>query len=143
MTSANVPPDLTLPQPINRQCLSIRLLRAIFSPFSVHEGVVSLIVTSPPLTAMIVPPVCEAPMLTNNVSPTASFDTFAFLLSSVLTPNSLRSRNTEGTFRQLRDRMTYEALTLCFDLDVDRWAFSNRRHNHSQQSVRSAQRRVD
>jgi hypothetical protein len=84
----------TFPQPINRQCLSIRLDSAIFSPFSAHAGVVKAMVTSPPFRFTMRPPVCETPMLTKRVSPTASLATFAFFVSSVLTPSSLRSRNT-------------------------------------------------
>ena len=117
MTSARTPPVFTLPHPIKRQCLSIRLLNAIFSPFSLHAGVVNVIVTSPPLSPAIRPPVCEAPMLTNSVSPTVSFVTFAFLLSSVLTPKSRRRRKTTEDvsdafhFRvQERDRRTYPQL---------------------------------
>jgi hypothetical protein len=33
-------------------------------------------------------------MLTNRVSPTVNFDTFAFFESSVLTPSNLRRRKT-------------------------------------------------
>ncbi len=36
-----------------------------------------------PLTAMIRPPACDAPMLTMSVSPTTSLDTLAFFESSV------------------------------------------------------------
>lgn len=56
-----------------RQCFSTRLLRAIFSPTSVHTGLVSTILARSALTALTRPPVDSEPMFTISTSFLDSF----------------------------------------------------------------------
>lgn len=51
-----------------RQCFSTRLLRAIFSPTSVHTGFVRTIFAKSALTALTRPPVDREPMFTISTS---------------------------------------------------------------------------
>jgi hypothetical protein len=98
-----------LAQPIRRQCFSIRLDNATFSPISVHAGEVSERRAASALTAMTFAPVAVEPMFTiydivrlvfctlnkkahTRTSFFASFATLACLPSAVFTPSSLRSR---------------------------------------------------
>lgn len=68
--------DRTVPQPTRRQCLSMRRLRAIFSPISVHAGDVRKILAKSARTLMTRPPVEVDPMLTISTSFFASFWTY-------------------------------------------------------------------
>lgn len=56
-----------------RQCFSTRRLRAIFSPTSVHTGLVRTILARSALTALTRPPVDSEPMLTISTSFLDSF----------------------------------------------------------------------
>ena len=57
------------------QCFSTLLLRAIFSPTSVHTGWVSAILAKSAFTALTLPPVDSDPMLTISTSLRDSFCT--------------------------------------------------------------------
>ena len=85
-------PATIFAQPINRQCLSILRLSAIFSPTSVHAGLVSTILAASPLTPTILAPVAVDPMFTMITSAFDSLFTFACFPSAVFTPSSRRSR---------------------------------------------------
>jgi hypothetical protein len=114
---------------------------AIFSPLSVQAGVVSVIVTSPPLSAATRPPHCEAPMLMKSVSPTASFETLAFFESSVLTPSNLRSRKTDSQCRIILSECI--GLTLGFDFSVDGGTLADLTHDHTHETITSAKSGID
>lgn len=73
--------------PINRQCFSILLDSATFSPISVQAGLVNCNLAASALTAMTLAPVAVEPMFTINTSFFASFATLACLPSAVLTPS--------------------------------------------------------
>jgi len=83
--------------PTNRQCFSILLDSATFSPTSVQAGDVNWIFASDEsdLTLITLPPVEVEPMLMSNNSFLTSFVTFVCFLSSVLTPSKRRRRNSE------------------------------------------------
>lgn len=59
--------------PTYRQCFSTLRLRAIFSPTSVHTGLVSTIFPKSAFTALTLPPVDKDPMFTIR---TSFFDNF-------------------------------------------------------------------
>ena len=85
--------DLNLPFSMKCILTTDLLDNAIFSPTSVHTGVVRPILAKSALTAMTLPPVDREPMLTIKTSLFVNFCTFAaFLSPSVLTPRSLLRR---------------------------------------------------
>lgn len=57
----------------HRQCFSTRRLRAIFSPSSVHTGLVRMIFPKSALMALTLPPVDKDPMFTMSTSFLDSF----------------------------------------------------------------------
>ena len=79
--------------PTSRQCFSILLDNATFSPISVQAGDVSWIFARSAFTLRTRPPVDVEPMLMSNSSFFVSFDTLVCFLSSVFTPSSLRNKN--------------------------------------------------
>merc|ERR1719337_324172 len=78
------------PQPIRRQCFSIRRLSATLSPSCVQTGLVSTtLARSFSLIPRILPPAAVEPMFTMRISPFFNFDTLPALESpSILTPNN-------------------------------------------------------
>lgn len=92
LLGSTVTPATMFAHPINRQCLSILRLSAIFSPTSVQAGLVRTILAASPLTPTILAPVAVLPMFTMITSAFESLLTLACLPSAVLTPSRRRSR---------------------------------------------------
>jgi len=112
-STSNTVPRCTLPQPDNpffnealdtkrykysptkRQCFSILLDKATFSPTSVQAGDVNWIFAKSALTLTTLPPVDVDPMLIRRSSFLTSLETLVCFLSSVLTPRRRRRRKRE------------------------------------------------
>ena len=89
---SSVVPLEIVAHPINRQCFSILLLKATFSPSFVHAGLVNCNFAASALTATTFAPVAVDPIFTISTSFFASLATFACFPSAVFTPSSLLSK---------------------------------------------------
>ena len=89
--------------PTKRQCFSILLDKATFSPTSVQAGEVNWIFAKSALTLTTLPPVEVDPILMRSSSFLTSLVTFVCFLSSVLTPRRRRRRKRDISSSRSRE----------------------------------------